>query len=196
MEFQFKTWFLDNRVIRNWKFKKKKKITRTQAPWTRVPSNFLKPYLGVLKLYSGVLKHASFFFIVWSLHREPYSGVKNMQVFFFFFKVWLLHREPYSGILKHASFFKVWSLHMEPYSGVLKHVSFFKVWLLHRKPYSGVLNLYSGVFYETRAPWTRVPCNFLKPYSGILKPYSGVLKHANFFKVWSLHREPYSGVLK
>ena len=66
---------MDNRVITNWKKRKKKKekrkeIAGTQAPWTQVPCNFLKPYSGVLKPYSGILK--------------PYSSVLKHAIFFFF----------------------------------------------------------------------------------------------------------------
>ena len=32
--------------------------------------------------------------------------------------------------------------------------------MLHRESYNGVLNTYSGIFYGTPVPWTRVPCNF------------------------------------
>ena len=70
--------------------------------------------------------------------------------------------------------------HFFPFPKLIKKIPFFCNSIFGQSSYNK-LKIKKKKITGTWAPWTRIPCNFLKPYSDVLKPYSGILKHASFF---------------
>ena len=103
IEFQFKTQFLDNQVITNWKLKKKKKCMELEFLGLEFHAIFLFFYF--LFIYLFFLKFDCPIPI--TAFRKPYSDVLNgtralwTQVpcnfffFFYYYKVWSPHTYSY-----------------------------------------------------------------------------------------------------